>query len=306
MSASLVVITAIALDLTLGEPKKWHPIVGLGNLANLLEKRLNPKKSQSDPQQVLAGTLACIILLMPAALIFATLDNSSWGYEVLAAVVLYLAIALRSLSEHAKAIQHALDGNDLSEARNAVGMIVSRDTQSLDEEGVAKAGIESVLENANDGIFGAIFWFLLAGLPGVIVYRIVNTLDAMWGYKSERYNYFGRAAARLDDVMNYIPARLTALSFSFAGDRFQAWACWKLQAKHWKSPNAGPVMAAGAGALNLRLGGTAVYDGKQEERPALGTGAHPVGGDIDRTIRLVRRSLLIWVAVIIMGDLLSA
>lgn len=187
---------------------------------------------------------------------------------------------------------------DLQEARARVGRIVSRDTGQMDGQAVASAAVESVLENGNDAVFGALFWFLIAGAPGVLLYRLANTLDAMWGYRTPRYLYFGWAAARLDDVLNFIPARLTALTYALIGHTRSALRCWRLQAGAWESPNAGPVMAAGAGALGVGLGGGAYYHGQWEERPALGVGPRPDATSIPAALRLVRLGVILWVCVI--------
>ena len=163
------------------------------------------------------------------------------------------------------------------------------------------------MENGCDAVFGALFWFVLAWGSGVVLYRLANTLDAMWGYKTPRYRDFGWAAARLDDLLNWVPARLTALSYVAVGAKpALAWRCWREQAPRWKSPNAGPVMAAGAGALGLALGGQARYHGEWSARPALGEGLAPRAGDIGRAVALLRRALLLWLAAILAGGLLVA
>jgi adenosylcobinamide-phosphate synthase len=213
-------------------------------------------------------------------------------------LVLYFALGMQSLTEHAQRIRFALDAGDLDAARLRVGEIVSRDTRALDEEGVARAGIESVLENGNDAVFGALFWFVLLGAPGALLFRLANTLDAMWGYRTARFLQFGWAAARIDDVLNFIPARLTATSYALLGHTSQAIACWKKQAPVWDSPNAGPVMASGAGSLNLQLGGAAYYHGELEPRPELGCGKAPAAEDISRAVALVRHSVWLWLCVI--------
>ena len=191
-------------------------------------------------------------------------------------------------------------------AREHVGWIVSRDTRALDESGVAKACVESTLENGNDAIFGALFWFALFGGAGAVLFRLANTLDAMWGYKNERFLRFGWAAARIDDVFNFIPARLTALSFALFGQTRRALACWRRQAPVWESPNAGPVMAAGAGSLGIALGGAAIYHGHVEERPTLGEGRAARAEDIARALHLLRRSTVLWLALLLIGGLICA
>jgi adenosylcobinamide-phosphate synthase len=175
----------------------------------------------------------------------------------------------------------------------------------MDNRGVAAAAVESVLENGNDAVFGALFWFLVAGAPGVLLFRLSNTLDAMWGYRTPRYLYFGWAAARFDDVLNFVPARLTALTYALIGSTGAALRCWRLQARAWESPNAGPVMAAGAGALGLGLGGGAYYHGEWEERPPLGVGSPPDAGSIRAALKLVRSGVVLWLVLVVAGELIA-
>jgi len=297
MTLALLCICAVVLDLWLGEPRRYHPLVGFGRAAAALEARLNRRRR-------LHGLLALAVLVLPPVLLAALL---AWLPEVgvlFEALLLYLAIAATSLAQHGRAVAAALAGGDLALARQRVGWMVSRDTAVLDQEGVARAACESVLENGNDAVFGALFWFVLLGAPGAVLYRLVNTLDAMWGYRSERYASFGWAAARLDDVLNWIPARLTALSYALLGDVRRALRCWRRQGWRTASPNAGVVMAAGAGALGLQLGGPAVYHGVVEERPLLGEGTAPAASDILRAVHLVQRSLRLWLGVILLGALI--
>jgi adenosylcobinamide-phosphate synthase len=144
-------------------------------------------------------------------------------------------------------------------------------------------------------VFGTLFWFAVAGGPGALLFRLANTLDAMWGYRNSRFLEFGCAAARIDDALNWIPARLTALSYALLGNTKQAWRCWRTQASQWSSPNAGPVMASGAGALGVMLGGAACYDGVIEHRPLLGAGSQAVAADIGRAWRLVAGTTAMWI-----------
>lgn len=292
MTIAVAMVLAVLLDAWLGEPRRRHPLVGFGRLAVWIEQRLHADRR-------LVGFLAWCAAVLPVVALAAIVGHAWRGTFGLAfdVVVLYLAIGLRSLGEHASPVALALDANDLDAARSAVARMVSRDTGALDATRVAAAATESVLENGNDAVFGALFWFAVLGAPGAVLFRLANTLDAMWGYRTERYERFGWAAARIDDVLNYVPARLTAASYALLGDASRAWRCWRVQAPQWDSPNAGPVMAAGAGALGVRLGGAAPYDGVWEPRPALGEGADPDSNAIRRALRLVRRGVVLWLLV---------
>ena len=298
---ALLLVAGIALDLLLGETRRWHPLVGFGNLAMFIERRLNRGKARLP-----RGLLAWLIVVLPITLLFTGLVQLAGLW--LHALLLYFCIGLRSLREHTLPIYEALRGGDLAAARLLTARIVSRDTADAQETDLAKAGAESLLENGNDAVFGTLFWFLLLGGPGALLFRLANTLDAMWGYRSERFNLFGRSAARIDDALNYIPARLTALSYVLlaGAGRARAWHCWRTQAAAWSSPNAGPVMASGAGALGVSLGGAAVYDGDIEQRPPLGLGPAASAGDIPRAWRLVLRTTLLWAGVVCLAGVLSS
>jgi len=314
---ALLTIAAVLLDAALGEPRRWHPLVGFGRWAQFLERVLMPEAGYSAASRRplalrLRGVLAVLMAVAPwvllvvvptvGARVFAA-DSSALtvryvGYLVSIAT-LYFALGHQSLTDHAQRVHEALTKGDLAQARAKVGCIVSRDTGQMDGQAVASAAVESVLENGNDAVFGALFWFLIAGAPGVLLYRLANTLDAMWGYRTPRYLYFGWAAARLDDVLNFVPARLTALTYALIGHTRCALRCWRLQAGAWESPNAGPVMAAGAGALGVGLGGGAYYHGQWEERPALGVGPRPDATSIPAALRLVRLGVIFWLLVVI-------
>lgn len=287
---------AILLDRLVGELRRYHPLVGFGRLAQGLEARLR-QAGRSPRGQRLAGVAAWTLAVLPCVAAAMVL-RSGPGRLVADVLALYLALGARSLGEHVERVAADLDGGDLAAARTHVGWIVSRDTRALDPEGVAKAAVETTLENGNDAVFGALFWFALLGAPGAVLFRLANTLDAMWGYKNARFLHFGWAAARLDDLLNYLPARLTALTYGLLGRLRPALACWRAQAPAWESPNAGPVMAAGAGSLGLALGGAAIYHGRREERPVLGAGRAPVAADIRRALALVNRGLFLWLVAI--------
>ncbi|QJD59483.1 cobalamin biosynthesis protein [Pseudomonas sp. gcc21] len=287
-----IMLAALLLDQLLGEPRRWHPLVGFGAFASILERRFNRGTSKR-----LAGCFAWTLAVLPLTLmawLLSLIPDIGWLVELL---LLYLAIGLRSLSEHALPVVRALATGDLHAARECVGRIVSRNTSGLDETAVAAATTESVLENGSDAVFAALFWFAVLGAPGVVVYRLANTLDAMWGYRNPRYQQFGWAAARIDDVLNFVPARLVALTYALCGKTRLALRCWREQAPRWDSPNAGPVMAAGAGALSVQLGGPAIYGGVLHERPLLGAGPAPGAVDIFRAMRLVRCGVVLWVLI---------
>jgi len=300
---SISIAVALLLDRILGEPRRFHPLVGFGNLALFVERQLIGD-SLSRMRGVVAVLLLIALVLLPITFlliqILAWMPRLEW---LLLALSLYLAVGGRSLEQHAMRVAATLEENNLAEARQRVAMIVSRDCEALDEQGVARATVETVLENGSDAIFAPIFWFLLLGIPGVVLYRIVNTLDAMWGYRNERYRYFGWAAARLDDVMNWVPARLTALGYTLAGATQSAWQCWRVQGRQMASPNAGVVMAAGAGALQVELGGVAQYHGEWFDKPQLGIGKSVSPGDITRAIALINRTTIIWLVVIAIVEL---
>lgn len=296
MTITLSLLLGCMADRLFGEVSRWHPLVGFGHCAHWLERRVN-----RGDMRYARGLLGWLLLVLPpmacAVLLYACLPH--W---IVAGIALYFALGARALHEHGMAVAVPLAKGDLPEARRRVAYLVSRETEQMDEEAAARATVESVLENGNDAIFGALFWCAVAGAPGVILFRLANTLDAMWGYRNARFNAFGWAAARLDDLLNFIPARLTALSYALLGQTDVALRCWREQAPKWSSPNAGPVMAAGAGSLGVQLGGAAIYEGQIEERPPLGEGAAARAEDISRASILVLRSMLLWVAVIGLGE----
>lgn len=205
MTMAWLMLAGVLLDLLLGETRRWHPLVGFGRWANAIERRCN--RGRARFWRGLAAwalavlpltTLAWWLLMQLAAVQF-------WYAAAVHALLLYFCIGLRSLREHALPIAQALAAGDLPAARRLTARIVSRDTSAAEETDLAKAGVESLLENGNDAVFGTLFWFLLAGGPGAVLFRLSNTLDAMWGYRTPRYQQFGCAAARIDDVLNWLP-----------------------------------------------------------------------------------------------------
>lgn len=300
MLAWLLVLGVLA-DLLFGEVRRWHPLVGFGRIAQALECRLN-RHTLRHGRGVLGWLAAVVPLVLLAAVLCWQGQSGFFVFSMmLHAGLLYFSLGLRSLHDHTAPIALALQRNDLAAARELTGRIVSRDTQQAGPEDLAKAGVESLLENGNDAVFGTLFWFLVAGGPGALLFRLANTLDAMWGYRTARFLEFGWFAARVDDGLNWLPARLTALSYAVLGNTRLAWRCWRTQAPAWSSPNAGPVMAAGAGSLGLALGGAACYDGVMENRPPLGAGRAAAAIDIRRAWRLVLGTTVLWIAVAVMA-----
>jgi adenosylcobinamide-phosphate synthase len=299
---ALLMGAGVLLDLLLGEARSWHPLIGFGKLADRVERRLNRGRWKQAK-----GLIAWLLAVLPPVALGAWICSApawtgwmGWLGFLLHALILYFCLGLRSLREHHLPIAAALAQGDLASARTLTARIVSRDTEAANATDLARASTESLLENGNDAVFGTLFWFAVAGGPGALLFRLANTLDAMWGYRNVRFCAFGKAAARIDDGLNLIPARLTALSYVALAptmtDRLRAWHCWRTQAPLWSSPNAGPVMASGAGALKLALGGPASYDGVLEARPLLGGGAAPTGTDIARAWQLVARTTALWLA----------
>ena len=323
--SAILLLAAVLLDALLGEPRRFHPLVGFGRWAQFFEARLNAAGGCSGPRREsgedagelapeksalglrLRGILALVVAVGTWVTLIALAGTVPYLHYAVAVAALYFALGHQSLRQHALRVYEALAADNLQEARARVGYMVSRDTGKMDAQAVATATVESVLENGNDAVFGALFWFIVGGAPGVLLFRLANTLDAMWGYRTPRFLYFGWAAARLDDVLNFIPARLTALTYSLLGSTANALRCWRIQARAWDSPNAGPVMAAGAGALQLGLGGGAYYHGEWEERPPLGIGSPPDANSIRAALRLVRSGVVLWVLMsIAMEALLHA
>ena len=298
MHTALVCLIAVLLDLWLGEPQRGHPLAGFGRWAGRVEHRLHGLTLAR-----MRGALALLVLVLPPVVVAGLLTLFEPVALLVEVLLVYLALGATSLLQHGRAVAAALQADDLPAARRYVQWMVSRDTSELDREGVAAAAVESLLENGNDAVFAALFWYALLGAPGVVAFRLVNTLDAMWGYRNARYRGFGWAAARLDDVLGWVPARLTALTYLLLGEGRTAARCWWRQGRRAESPNAGPVIAAGAGSLGLQVGGDAVYEGAVRERPFFGEGLMPGPRDILRAGRLVQNGLWLWLGTLLAGGL---
>jgi adenosylcobinamide-phosphate synthase len=297
----VVLATALVLDAVVGD-MRWlfrlvpHPVVWAGGLTGFLDRKLN-REGRSPANRLIRGVVVVVIVVGLSATV-------GWGLALLAAqfpygwvIELFLVtvlIAQRSLFMHVRAVGRALQRDGLQAGREAVSHIVGRRTDRLDEHGVVRAAIESLAENFADGVAAPAFWYALLGLPGIFAYKAINTMDSMIGYKSDRYRHFGMAAARLDDVANLVPARLSGLLFVLAAvasptaNPFRAFRImWRDSRKH-DSPNAGWPEAAVAGALDLALGGPRHYLGGVAKSEWLGDGRARA------TVRDIRRALMLY------------
>lgn len=300
-----VVVIGFVLDLIFGDPQGlWHPVMGIGSIISKTEKRLwkigklgEEREADKGKKLAAGGVLAVVTVVLsvgiPAVLLGAAERFSHPFRLFLEAFMCYRLLAVKSLRTESKKVYDALKEGDVEKARKAVSMIVGRDTDRLDEEGITKAAIETVAENTSDGsIAPLLFMFLFGGLGGFL-YKAVNTMDSMVGYKNDRYLYFGRAAARMDDVLNFLPARISA--WAMIGAAFFLGMDWKNAVFIYKrdrfchtSPNSAQTEAACAGALGVQLAGDAWYFGKLHRKPTIGDKKRTVEAeDIMRANRLL-------------------
>ena len=300
MSASLL-FGILLLDLCFGDPRGWpHPIVWIGRLISRLETWL-----RGDVKNLRAAGTILVLLVMAisgfTALFVLTLATtlSAWLAGLVTLWIGWNCLALRSLHRESALVVQALTRDDLNEARQALSMIVGRETAHLDEEGVLKACLETVAENASDGVIAPLFYMILGGPILALLYKAVNTLDSMVGYKNEKYLELGWASARLDDLLNYIPARLSGLliitvAFPLGLNGGAAWRIMLRDAGKHASPNAGWPEAAAAGALEVQLGGPANYFGHQIEKSTIGDAVQKLTvGHYHQMVRLLYGTTLL-------------
>ncbi len=281
-------IAGYALDRLLGDPRRWHPVAGFGQAAGRLEQRLY---ADDRPHGVLFTVLTVGAPVAAGAALERATRRWPLATGVLTAAATWVVLGGRSLVREADAVADHLGSEDLPAARRQVARLVGRDTTALDASEVARAGVESVAENSSDAVVAPLLWGAVAGLPGLLGYRAVNTLDAMVGHRSPRYERFGWASARLDDLANWVPARVSAGLATLGapwvgGSPRDAVDAVRRDAGAHPSPNAGVVEAAFAGALGVQLGGRNTYGGEVSDRGTLGDGRPPEGGDIARATRL--------------------
>ena len=293
------VLGGFVLDAIFGDPA-WlpHPVVLMGKAITALEKRLRAQFPQTPQGELCSGAVLAAVLPVGTFLITALVCRLAAALHPLAGLAVQLfwcaqALAARGLVQESRNVYKELAKGDLPAARRAVARIVGRDTENLTAEGVTKAAVETVAENASDGVIAPLFYMLIGGAPLALTYKAINTMDSMLGYKNEKYLYFGRAAAKLDDVANYIPSRLAALLWvaaaAFTGnDAKGAWRIWRRDRRNHASPNSAQTESACAGALGVQLAGPAYYFGEYYAKPTIGDPLRPIEpADILRANRMM-------------------
>lgn len=319
----IVLITAFILDVIIGDPHRlWHPVRGIGWLIERAERgvrrvfALREEREADRGKKRLAGGILVIAVLLPAVLVpalilFAAECIHPYVRLAVESIMCYQMLAMKSLRVESMKVCQALTEGDIEGARHAVSMIVGRDTDNLSEEGITKAAVETVAENTSDGVVAPLIYMALFGACGAFFYKAINTMDSMIGYKNDKYIYLGTIAARLDDVVNYIPARISALFMILAAgilgmDAKHAWRIYRRDRRRHASPNSAQTEAVCAGALSVQLAGDAYYFGRLYHKPAIGDADRAVEPeDIRRANRLMYGTsiLTLAAAVIILAVL---
>lgn len=290
-------VVGFLIDCLVGDPYCIpHPVIGIGKWISFFDRKL--RRGNSNPKDISRGVLTVILVALISTLIPALVLLLAWCIHPLVclavnSIMCWQILAARQLFKEGRKVQRALEKGDTEGARYAVSMIVGRDTEVLDEDGIARAAVETVAENASDGVIAPLCWMILFGAVGGFFYKSINTMDSMLGYKNEKYLYFGRAAAKTDDFVNYIPARLSGLLMVITAplvglDAKNAWKIFRRDRYKHASPNSAQTEAACAGALRLRLAGDAIYGGVVHKKEYIGDPIkeiHPK--DITRAGRLM-------------------
>ncbi len=296
---ALSVFAGFLLDCLLGDPlNRAHPVVLMGKLISLFERKLRPRFPKTPRGERIAGAImATAVPLISGGIGFLLLYLAwrvhPWAYFALSAFLCWQCFAARCLMTESKKVVACLEREGLAAGRRQVSLLVGRDTENLSEAQVIKAAVETVAENTSDGVAAPLCWMVLFGAAGGLFYKAINTMDSMVGYKNDTYLHFGRCAAKLDDAANYIPARLSALAMVTAAfllklDGQNAFRVWRRDRRNHASPNSAQTESACAGALGVQLGGSASYFGKLCEKPTIGDPLRPVErADVDRACDLM-------------------
>lgn len=301
----LTALVALLLDAAFGWPDRvytriGHPVTWLGRLIAALDARWNRGRAR------IAKGMAASLVVIAAAVLPAWVIASLLGPWV-AAIAAWPLVAARSLHDHVASVARPLASGDLPAARAATAMIVGRDVTRADAPALSRAALESLSENASDGVIAPLFWAAALGLPGIAAYKAINTLDSMIGHRTPRHEAFGKFAARLDDAANWLPARLTAILFALAAWSRTAWATARRDAPAHRSPNAGWPESAVAGALGVRLSGPRVYGTHVANEPWLNAAApDPTPADLTRGLALYRRAMILCGGLLALGALIGA
>lgn len=296
---TIALAAGFLLDLLMGDPRwLYHPVCLIGNLIGFLEKRIRKIFPETEKGQILGGLLEVILICafsfgLPWILLSVLYKNVPMAGVLLETFWCYQLLATKSLKDESMKVYDRLKNGTIEEARYAVSMIVGRDTKELTEEGVTKAAVETVAENGSDGVIAPMLYMTIGGAPLMFLYKGINTMDSMLGYKNEKYLYFGRCAARLDDLANYIPARISgwlmvAAAFFTGMNGKNAARIYQRDRRNHASPNSAQTESAVAGALEIQLAGNAYYFGKLYKKPTIGDSLRPVEPeDIKRVNRLL-------------------
>lgn len=312
MIPAIIAIAAFIIDTIIGDPQnKLHPVAVMGRIVGVIERILRHDR-HSDPTKLVLGLVFTIICLSLSYYftrgIVWLLENylPIWWLKIfIEALILSFMISPKSLMQAGLGVIDSLIHNNLDEARQKVHFIVGRDVDNMDEPETVRATIETIAENTTDGIISPLFFFFIGGLPLAVLYRMANTLDSMVGYKNDKYLYFGRTSARVDDILNLIPARISGILFVIAAAilHFDYRLAWKMivrDAKKHPSPNGGYTEAAVAGALNIRLGGQNFYFGKPHFRAYMGDAYQKLcARHIKETIQLMYTVTILFIMLII-------
>lgn len=328
MKNYILLVIAIVLDLLIGDPiTPIHPVRLIGNLIKKIENLLYTRNLSKRVSGFISAGISLGTVMGIFFVLYQIAGFIPYGKEVFSVLIFYSTIAIKDLAAHGMRVKRALDKGDILLARKSAGMILSRDIDELSTDKIITGTVESMSENSSDSIIAPIFWGLILGPAGALAYRVINTMDAMWGYRNERFTNFGRAAALLDDAVNFLPARLTGVLICFSsvvtaglvsgykaglgsglnaglGSGYKAGnplATWRIMIRdHSKtaSPNAGYPEAAMAGALGIQLGGEASYFGDIIEKPLIGDKLRkPEAGDISKSLRIIAVSVVLFLLV---------